>query len=172
MAHCAGAPRLYPQQAPALKLVSVRTNKASIRVAESRPELEEIREAECLEILGRHSLGRMAIVVDGQPQIFPVNYAMSGRIVALRTGAGSKLSYAPTSKVCFEIDEYDSSGGGWSVMVQGIAVDATEAFDDVSWAARAVEAWPLAPGVKPYRIAIEPSKITGRRFRVAPSAVS
>jgi uncharacterized protein len=134
---------------------------------ESSPELEEIREAECLEILGQHSLGRMAIVVDGQPQIFPVNYAMSGRIISLRTAAGSKLRHAPTSKVCFEIDEYDSSGVAWSVMVQGIAVDATDAFDDVSWAARAVEARPLAPGAKSYRIAIEPSKITGRRFRVS-----
>jgi uncharacterized protein len=134
---------------------------------ESGPELEEIREAECLEILGRHSLGRIAIVVDGQPQIYPVNYAMSDRIIAIRTAPGSKLGHAPGSKVSFEIDEYDSSAGvGWSVMVQGIAVDATDAFDDVSWAARAVEASPLAPGAKPYRIAIEPNVITGRRFRV------
>jgi uncharacterized protein len=131
------------------------------------PEAElEISEAECLEILGRHSLGRIAIVADGQPQIFPVNYAMNGQIIAVRTAAGSKLSYAPTSKVCFEIDEYDSAAGvGWSVMVQGVAVDATDAFDDVSWAARGVAPMPLAPGSKPYRIAIEPSKITGRRFR-------
>ena len=137
-----------------------------MKPTESKSELGEIKEAECLEILGQHSLGRIAIVVDGQPQIFPVNYAMSDRIITLRTAAGSKLSHAPTSKVCFEIDEYDSSAGvGWSVMVQGIAVDATSAFDDVSWAARAVEAWPLAPGAKPYRIAIEPRKITGRRFR-------
>jgi hypothetical protein len=132
------------------------------------PEVElEIREEECLEILGRHSLGRIAIVVDGQPQIFPVNYAVNGRIIAIRTAAGSKLSHAPTSKVSFEIDQYDSSAGvGWSVMVQGVAVDATDAFDDVSWAARGVAPMPLAPGAKPYRIAIEPSKITGRRFRV------
>lgn len=130
-------------------------------------ELEEISEAGCLEILDQHSLGRIAIVIDGQPQIFPVNYAMNGRIIAIRTAAGSKLSHAPSSKVCFEIDEYDSSiGVGWSVMVQGVAVDATEAFDDVSWAARAVSPWPLAPGAKPHRIGIEPSVITGRRFRV------
>ena len=98
----------------------MRTNTARIGVAESRPELEEIPEAECLEILDRHTLGRMAIVVDGQPQIFPINYAMSGRIIALRTGAGSKLSYAPTSKVCFEIDEYFANGGWRSVIVQGV----------------------------------------------------
>jgi uncharacterized protein len=127
-------------------------------------ELEEIPEAECLEILGQHSLGRIAIVVDGQPQIFPVNYALNGRIIAFRTAAGSKLSFAPKSKVSFEIDKYDS-GVGWSVMVQGVAVDATEAFDDVSWAARGAAPRPLAPGAKPHWVAIEASKITGRRFR-------
>jgi uncharacterized protein len=131
--------------------------------------VEDILEAECLEILGQHSLGRIALVVDGQPQIFPVNYAMSGRIVAFRTASGSKLSHAPNSKVSFEIDEYDPSAGvAWSVMVQGVAVDATEGFDDVSWAARAAAPWSLAPGVKPYLLAIEPSLITGRRFQVRP----
>jgi uncharacterized protein len=129
-------------------------------------QLQVIPEADCLEILEQHSLGRIAVVVDGQPQIFPVNYAMSGRIVAFRTGSGTKLSHAPGTRVCFEIDEYDSSGDtAWSVMVQGVAVDATDAFDDVSWAARAAAPWPLAPGAKPFRVAIEPSKITGRRFR-------
>jgi len=137
--------------------------------AEPEAELEEMREAECLEILGRHSLGPIAIVVDGQPQIFPVNYALNGGVIAIRTAAGSKLSHAPASKVAFEIDEYDSSAGvGWSVMVQGVAVDATDSFDDVSWAARGVAPRPLAPGAKPSRIAIEPSNITGRRFRVQP----
>jgi len=123
-------------------------------------------EAECLELLDQHSLGRVAVVIDGQPQIFPVNHAMSDRIIAFRTGSGTKLSHAPGSKVCFEIDEYDSSTGvGWSVMVQGVAVDATESFDDVSWATRAAAPWPFAPGKKPFWIGIEPSKITGRRFR-------
>ena len=46
--------------------------------AKSPAELEEIQEWECLEILARRDLGRIAIVVEGQPQIFPVNYAMSG----------------------------------------------------------------------------------------------
>jgi len=133
---------------------------------ETAAELEEIQEEECLEILEQHSLGRIAIVIDGQPQIFPVNYAMNRRIVAFRTGAGSKLSYAPGSKVCFEVDEYrPSAGTGWSVMVQGVAVDASDSFDDVSWAARGATPWPLAPGAKPYLVGIEPKKITGRRFQ-------
>jgi len=138
----------------------------SMKSTDPDAELVEMPEAECLELLDQHSLGRVAVVIDGQPQIFPVNHAMSDRIIAFRTGSGTKLSHAPGSKVCFEIDEYDSSTGvGWSVMVQGVAVDATESFDDVSWATRAAEPWPLAPGKKPFWIGIEPTKITGRRFR-------
>ena len=137
-----------------------------MKASERERELDEIPEGECLDILEQHSLGRIAVVVDGQPQIFPVNYAMSGRIIAFRTGSGTKLSHAPGSRVCFEIDGYDSSAGtGWSVMVLGVAVDATDSFDDVSWAAHAATPWPLAPGAKPFRVGIEPSQVTGRRFR-------
>ena len=129
-------------------------------------ELEEISEGECLEILDQHSLGRIALVIEGQPRIFPVNYAMSGRIVVIRTAAGAKLFHAPEAKVAFEIDEYDpSTGVGWSVMVQGIAHEATDSFDDISWAARGASPRPLAPGAKPYLLAIESRVITGRRFR-------
>ena len=112
-------------------------------------ELDEIPEWECLEILDHHSLGRIGVVVNGRPLIFPVNYAMSGRIVVFRTGAGTILAHAPEARVAFEVDGYDeSAGAGWSVMVQGIARDATDSFDDVSWAARAAAPWPLAPGAK------------------------
>lgn len=136
-----------------------------MKATEPEAELQEIPEAECLEILDRHSLGRIAVVAGGQPLIFPVNYAMSGRIVAFRTAGGSKLFHAPESRVCFEIDAYDTStGAGWSVMVQGVAVDATDAFDDVSWAAHVAAPRPAAPGAKPFWIAIEPTRITGRRF--------
>lgn len=130
-------------------------------------ELEVIQEDECLELLEQHTLGRIAVVVHGQPQIFPVNYAMSGRIVVFLTGAGTILANAPDSKVAFEVDSYDpSTGVGWSVMVQGTAHDATDSFDDVSWAARAAAPLPLAPGARPYRMALDPSRITGRRFGI------
>jgi len=128
--------------------------------------MEEISEEECLRLLERNTLGRIAIVVSKQPQIFPVNYAMSGRIVVFRTSAGTKLFHAPEAKVAFEIDGYEpSTGVGWSVMVQGVAHDATDSYDDVSWAARAASPEPVAPGAKPYLVAIQPTRVTGRRFR-------
>lgn len=105
-------------------------------------------------------------MIGNQPQIFPVNYAMSGRIVVFRTSAGTKLFHAPEARVAFEVDGYEpSTGVGWSVVVQGIAHDATDSYDDISWAAHAASPTPLAPGAKPYSVAIEPTRITGRRFR-------
>ena len=113
------------------------------------------------------SSGRLAVAVDGQPLIFPVNYAVCHRVVTFRTARGTKLTFAPSSRVAFEIDEYDALAGvGWSVLVQGVAVDATTALDDVSWTARGASPHPLAPGVKIHRLAIGPTSITGRRFKL------
>jgi uncharacterized protein len=132
---------------------------------ETGTNLEEIPEDECLQLLERHDLGRIAVVVDGKPLIFPVNYALSHRVVTFRTAHGTKLANAPGSSIAFEIDEYDpSTRVGWSVLVQGVAVDASTALDDVSWMARGATPHPLAPGEKIHRLAIKPTRITGRRF--------
>jgi hypothetical protein len=62
-----------------------------------------------------------------------------------RPNHGTKLSYAPASRVAFEIDGFDSSTGvGWSVVVKGVAHDVTDAADDFSWAARGAAVYPLA----------------------------
>jgi hypothetical protein len=136
---------------------------------ETSADLEEISEEECLQLLGRHQLGRLGLIVDDQPLIFPVNYALSHRVVTFRTAHGTKLANAPGAKVAFEIDDYDEANRvGWSVLVQGVAVDATTALDDVSWIARGGTPRPLAPGVKIHRLAIKPNSITGRRFNLDP----
>jgi len=129
-------------------------------------ELEDIPEAECWELLGGHRMGRIAILVDGKPQIFPVNYGLKGQVIVFRTAAGTKLAHAPDSPVAFEVDGYDASAGaGWSVMVQGFGRDITEAADDFSWSARRARVYPAAPGEKLHMIAVDPSVISGRRFR-------
>lgn len=132
---------------------------------EPQPELESLSEAECLRHLERHEFGRLAIVVEGQPVIFPVNYAIHQRVIAIRTAPGAKLTYGPGTQVAFEIDHFDpGSGSGWSVLVQGPAVDATTALDDVSWTSRGATPHPTAPGQRTHRIAIEARIITGRSF--------
>ena len=108
-----------------------------MEASKATPELEEVPEAECWELLGQRRMGRIAIVIGGRPQIFPVNYGLQGKVIVFRTAAGTKLAYAPDSPVAFEIDEYDASAGaGWSVMVQDLGPDITETADDFSWTAR------------------------------------
>jgi len=129
-------------------------------------ELEHIPEAECLEMLARNRLGRIAFFAAGQQEIFPVNYALKADTVVLRTAPGTKLSCAPGAQVAFEIDQYDPETGiGWSVVVHGEAQDVTDAGDDFSWAARGAHVTPLAPGEKTHRLAIKRTGISGRRFR-------
>jgi uncharacterized protein len=136
-----------------------------MRAREPESQLEEIPAEECWELLGQHEMGRIAIVVGGKPQIFPVNYGLKGKVIVFRTAVGSKLAYAPESPVAFEVDEYDASAGaGWSVMVQGYGRDITEAADDFSWTARGARVQTAAPGEKLHMIAVDPTQISGRRF--------
>jgi len=90
-------------------------------------ELEEIPEAECLELLGRNTLGRFAFVAERRQEIFPVTYGLKAGTVVFRTAPGTKLAHAPGTESAFEIDEYDAETGvGWSVGVHGTAYDVTE----------------------------------------------
>ena len=148
--------------------MAVSEGEAPVYEPDPSTDLEELSETDCLELLERHQIGRIALVVEGQPVIFPVNYGISHRIITFRTAHGTKLSYAPGSNVAFEIDDYEpSTGVGWSVLVQGVGVDSTTALDDVSWMARGASPHPLAPGVRIHRLAINPTQITGRRFTVS-----
>jgi nitroimidazol reductase NimA-like FMN-containing flavoprotein (pyridoxamine 5'-phosphate oxidase superfamily) len=133
----------------------------------ARTPMEAIPRDECLELLNRRDVGRIAVVVEGRPQIFPVNYVVRAGAIVFRTAPGTKLSHAPGSPVAFEIDEYlPVAGVGWSVMVQGTARDVTAAENDFAWAMRPATVHPLAPGEKPHKVAVDPVEITGRRFRL------
>jgi len=127
--------------------------------------LEELSEEECLELLGAHSVGRIAVVRDNQPLIFPVNYVFEGRTVAFRTEPGTKLTWAKLGRVAFEIDATDPLyQEGWSVHVQGNGTEITGAID--SWSERilARSLVPWAGGAKDHWVAIASPVFTGRRI--------
>lgn len=130
-------------------------------------ELEVLSEQQCGELLARRSLGRIAFSLDGQQEIFPVNYAADGSVVVLRTAEGTKLHDAILQRVAFEVDGWDAATGvGWSVVVQGIAQEVTRGLDPFSAALRTLPVFPLAPGKRECWIAIYPSAVSGRRFRL------
>ena len=76
---------------------------------------------ECWDLLGGMTLGRLVTSVDGQPEIFPVNYAVQRRTVLFRTAEGTKLvSTAINHRVLFEVDDHNVAEG-WSVIIKGAA---------------------------------------------------
>src|SRR3954453_2082133 len=78
----------------------------------------------CLDLLGSRSVGRLAYVARaGVPDVVPVNYAMDGDPVLIRSGPGPKLQAAERRDVvAFEVDQIDADAHrGWSVVVHGTA---------------------------------------------------
>jgi len=123
-----------------------------------------LEQAECLELLGRSSIGRVAVSIGAVPAVFPVNFAMlDGRIV-FRTTTGTKLDAATrNSVVAFEIDDVDALyHEGWSVLVVGVA----DELRDAAMVERA-ERLPLVPwadGPHEHVVVINPELISGRRI--------
>lgn len=128
-------------------------------------ELKELSSEECRQLLADHHVGRLAVVVGGQPIIFPVNYVFDGERVVFRTDDGLKLRHAPLRRVAFEIDGIDEAAGtGWSVVVQGSTYEITRAVDRHSEELRRLPVAPFAPGEKAHWIEILPLEISGRRI--------
>jgi nitroimidazol reductase NimA-like FMN-containing flavoprotein (pyridoxamine 5'-phosphate oxidase superfamily) len=131
---------------------------------EARTGLEVLDRHECLDLLAKHSLGRLAVVTDeGRPLVFPVNFALDGDAVVMRTDSGTKLRRAATKWVAFECDGIDSVyHTGWSVLVSGVA----EVVDNPADIVR-LERLPLAlwsPGPKVRWLRIRPRLLSGRRI--------
>jgi nitroimidazol reductase NimA-like FMN-containing flavoprotein (pyridoxamine 5'-phosphate oxidase superfamily) len=75
---------------------------------------------ECLAILGRHDVGRLAFTFHDRVDIEPLNYVMVDGDLAFRTVPGSKvdvLRHHPW--VAFEVDEVDGINAWSSVVVHG-----------------------------------------------------
>jgi nitroimidazol reductase NimA-like FMN-containing flavoprotein (pyridoxamine 5'-phosphate oxidase superfamily) len=119
-------------------------------------------ETECWNLLSSCSLGRLVTSVDGQPEIFPVNYAVQRRTVLFRTAEGTKLvSTAINRNVLFEADGHNTTEG-WSVIVKGLA-QALHSDEDIAEAEQA-QLLPWTVTDKPHYVRIRPVSVTGRRF--------
>jgi len=119
-------------------------------------------QSECWNLLSSVALGRLVTSVDGEPAIFPVNFAVQGHTVLFRTAEGTKLvSAAINDQVLFEADQHDLAGG-WSVIVKGSA-RVVRTDEDLDEAAQAqLLSW-TAP-TKQHFVRIRPLSITGRQF--------
>jgi len=127
--------------------------------------LEEMPPIGCDRHLRTETIGRVAVVVDGHPEIFPVNYAIDERgDIFFRTDPGTKLSAVATAPtIAFEIDGLDEERRlGWSVLVVGPArwLSTPEQLEHV----RSLGLQPWAAGEKANAVRLAPTKVTGRRI--------
>ncbi|MDO5753126.1 pyridoxamine 5'-phosphate oxidase family protein [Arthrobacter sp.] len=131
-----------------------------------RPRVDTLEKAECWDLLKSHVIGRLAVVVDGHPDIFPLNYAVGNGHVVFRTAGGTKLQGAiDQALVALEIDGYDDrSEHAWSVVLRGTAREITHPAE-VS-AANALPLEPWQGGTKAHLVRIDSLSLSGRRFPV------
>lgn len=138
-----------------------------IVVEDRDPEskLEEISGEECWSLLAGQVVGRLAVIDRGSPVVVPVNYSLDDHTLSVRTGPGTKLTNASLDRVAFEVDQIDSTHQtGWSVLVQGVGIDATDAIDPGTQRQQANSPQPWAGGSKLNRIRIVQPRISGRRI--------
>jgi uncharacterized protein len=134
-------------------------------------DLEELSDQESRRLLASNDLGRIAMVIDGRAEIFPVNYAFADGVVVFRTGEGLKLDRSPMTAVAFETDGIDETDGlAWSVVVQGTAQNVTNTIDTRSERLRHLSVSPVAPGERNYWVGIYVTHISGRRFKLGRGA--
>jgi nitroimidazol reductase NimA-like FMN-containing flavoprotein (pyridoxamine 5'-phosphate oxidase superfamily) len=125
---------------------------------------QELTKSECFELLAREHLGRVAVVDELGPTVFPVNFILDRQMVVFRTDAGTKLDAACRgSRVAFEIDGTDAAArSGWSVLVRGEAIEVTDPAELARLRKRPLDPW--APGNKAHFVRILPAALTGRRI--------
>jgi len=124
----------------------------------------ELSESESWTLLREAVVGRLAVMIDDQPEIFPVNHLVDLGTVVFRSGAGTKLNGAVGHRVAFEVDGYDlETSSAWSVVVKGSA--ARLGSDEEIEASGVLSLHSLVPTEKWNYVRITVSSITGRQFR-------
>jgi hypothetical protein len=125
-----------------------------------------LTEDACWRLLETADVGRLALAIAGEPEIFPINFVVDGRSLVFRTAEGTKLFGVTASPlVALECDGYeDDTGEAWSVVAKGTA-ERLEHFPDI-YAAEELPLFPWQPGTKQWFVRIGPTTLTGVRFKV------
>ncbi|MFC7656796.1 pyridoxamine 5'-phosphate oxidase family protein [Pseudonocardia benzenivorans] len=111
-------------------------------------QLQVLDVDECYRLLATEQIGRLGVNAEHYPLIFPVNFALDGTTIVIRTDTGTKLSAADHANVTFEVDQIDrGTRAGWSVLVRGLAEEVTaEHRAELVERTRASGVEPWAPG--------------------------
>ncbi|MDO5752897.1 pyridoxamine 5'-phosphate oxidase family protein [Arthrobacter sp.] len=135
-----------------------------MRDNEIAPKAAILTSAQCWTLLSQTHVGRLAVNVDGRPDVFPVNYELDGESLLFRTGDGTKIgAINDDGRVAFEVDSVNQKEGtAWSVVVKGDAEITSSNSHLLNAAERGLFPW---QGVgKAHLVRIVPETVTGRSF--------
>ncbi|AIX99960.1 hypothetical protein ART_0362 [Arthrobacter sp. PAMC 25486] len=143
------------------------TNKTTASAATPDvPDIETLSKDQCWELLRGRVVGRLAVVVEDHPDIFPINYAVDNESLVFRTAEGTKL-YGSTNNtpVAFEIDGYDpKTEQAWSVVLRGSVLAIWSETELAEAQSLILQPWQGGP--KNHLMRILPLNLSGRRFHV------
>jgi len=135
--------------------------------------LKALTASECAGLLAAGRFGRLAVIADGQPMIFPVNYLYRDGVIVFRTNRGTKLAGADYARVAFEIDGVHPDGQtGWSVVVRGRAYEVTEALGGNAETVKTAAIPSALRDETDAVVEIIPESVTGREIGNYPSSAS
>jgi len=122
---------------------------------------------DCWKYLDTASVGRIALVNSGDPEIFPVNYVPHFGTLIFRTGPGRKLDAVQGgTSIAFEADGLNRYGTiAWSVVIKGTAELVEDAAELQEAAGTSLSPWEAGP--KDNLIRIVPTELSGRRFVIS-----
>lgn len=133
------------------------------RLTTDRQGLEVLSHRRCVDLLTKQPVGRVAIVQDGTPLVFPVTYAWVAGSVVFRTAPGSKLAAATEKRrASFEIDSWDpETHQGWSVLVTGWLEEVTAFIDREVLEELNVAPWAAGIAREDW-VRLRPEQVSGR----------
>jgi nitroimidazol reductase NimA-like FMN-containing flavoprotein (pyridoxamine 5'-phosphate oxidase superfamily) len=135
-----------------------------VNIIDGRTWLEHLNPSRCWELLASVPVGRVGVLNDSAPEIYPVNHAVDGQTIVFRTDPGTKLrGMLRSPAVCYEVDAIDPEDAtGWSVLVKGSAAQVRDPDELRALADLPLRLWAL--GDKAHWIRIIPAEVTGRRI--------
>jgi nitroimidazol reductase NimA-like FMN-containing flavoprotein (pyridoxamine 5'-phosphate oxidase superfamily) len=82
--------------------------------------VQEMTEAECIRILSRTRLGRLACAHDNQPYVVPIYFAYERPYLYSFTMPGQKIEWMRSNpRVCVELDEIVDADEWLSILIYG-----------------------------------------------------
>ena len=126
---------------------------------------EVLDEDECMRLLEREPIGRVALTAAALPVVLPVNFVAVDDTIVFASDPGLKLQAARAGQIaCLEVDGHDVvDHSGWSVLATGRLSEIT---DEVKLAAaRRLPLSPWALDDPEHFVELSIELLSGRRIR-------